>query len=76
MDIDIDGFILPFKVVVMEMRGLDIVQMIIERHFLATTWAIINLNQGEIIIISEEDHITYKVSGQYCYPNHDSVPKK
>ncbi|AES87754.2 hypothetical protein MTR_4g033750 [Medicago truncatula] len=76
MDINIDEFILPIEVVVMKMRGLDRVQMIIGRPFLATFRAIINVDQGIIIIRSREDYITYEVSGQYNYPKHDNVPKE
>jgi len=45
----------------MDMRGLDRVQIILRRPFLATSREIINVNQGEIIIRSGEDYITYKV---------------
>jgi len=58
VDINIDGFTFPIEVVVMEMKRLDRVQMILGRSFLATTRAIINVDQGEIIIRSGEDYIT------------------
>ena len=49
----------------MEMKGLDRAQMILRRPFIATSQAIINVDQGEIIIKSEKDYITYQVFGQY-----------
>jgi len=75
MDINIDGFTFPTEVV-MEMRGLDRVQMILGRPFLATARAIINVDQREIIIRSREDYITYRVSSQYRYLNQNDVPKE
>jgi len=44
VNINIDGFTFPIEVVVMEMKGLDKVQMILRRHFLATARAIINVD--------------------------------
>jgi len=76
VDIDINGFTFPVEVVVMEMRGLDKVQMILWRPFLATAQAIINVDRWEIIIRSREEYITYKVSGQYCYPKQYDVLKE
>jgi hypothetical protein len=65
VDIDIDGFTFPIEVVVMEIKRLAKVQMISGRLFLATAWAMINVDQWEIIIRSGEDYITYRVYGQY-----------
>jgi len=76
MEINIDGFTFPIEVVVMKMKGLDRAQMILGRPFLATARAVIHVDQRKIIIRSEEDHITYKVSGQYCYLKQDRVRKK
>jgi len=76
VNINIDGFIFPIEVVVMEMKGLDKVQMILRSHFLATARAIINMNQGEIIIRSWEDCITYRVFGQYRCPRKKGVSKE
>ena len=75
VDVNIDGFNLPIDVVVMEMRGLDRVQMILGRPFLATARSIINVNQREIIIRSREYYTTYKVFGQYRYLKQEGVPK-
>ena len=65
VDINIDRFTFPIEVVVMEMKGLDRAQMILGRPFFATTRAIVNVDQGEIIIRSGEDYITYRIFGQY-----------
>lgn len=65
MNINIDGFTFAIEVVVMEMKVLDRSQMILGTHFLATARAIINVDQGEIIIRSGVDYITYQISGQY-----------
>jgi hypothetical protein len=76
VDIVIDGFIFPIEVVVMEMKVLNRAQMILGRPFLATARAIINLDQGKIIIRLGEDYITYKVYGQYHFLKRDGVPKE
>ena len=65
VDMIIDEFIFPIEVVVMEMKGLDRAQIILERHFLATAQAIINMDQGKIIIRLGEDYITYRIFEQY-----------
>jgi len=57
VDIVIDGFTFLIEVVVMEMKGLDIAQMILGRPSLATARAIINVDQGKIITRSGEDYI-------------------
>jgi len=71
VNINIDGFTFPIEVVV-----IDRVQMILGRYFLATSQAIINLDQGEIIIRSGEDYITSKVSEQYRCLRQKGVPKE
>jgi len=38
----------------MEMKGLNRAQIILGRPFLSTAWAIINVDQGKIIIRSGE----------------------
>jgi hypothetical protein len=76
VNINVDEFNFPIEVVAMEMNGNDIVQMILGRPFLATAWIIINVDQGEIIIRSGEDYITYKVFGQYCYLSQRALPKE
>lgn len=60
VDIKVDGFTFPFKVVVMEIEGTEKCEMILERRLLATANAIIDLGQGEIVIRSEEDFLAYK----------------
>lgn len=60
----------------MEMKGLDRVQMILWRSFLATSQTIINLDQGEIIIRSGEDYITYRVSEKYRCLRQKGVSKE
>jgi len=76
MNININGFTFPIEVVVMEMKGLDRIQMILGRPFLATAQAIINVDQREIIIKSGEDYITYRISGQYRCLKQKGVPKE
>jgi len=63
MNINVDGFTFSIKVVVMELKVLDRAQMILGRNFVATARAIVNVDQGEIIIRSGEDYITYQISG-------------
>jgi len=50
--------------------------MILGRPFLTIARAIINVNQGKIIIRSREDYITYRVSGQYHLLKQDGVPNE
>ena len=76
VDIDINGFTFPIGVVVMEMKGLYRSQMILGRPFLATTRAIINVDQGEIIIRNGKDYINNKVSWKYRYLKQNSVSKE
>lgn len=76
MNINVDGFIFPIEVVAMEMKENDRVQMILRRPFLATARAIINVNQGKIIIRSGEDYITYKGFGQYCFLRQRAMPNE
>jgi len=75
VDINFNGFTFPIEVVVMEMKGLDRVQMILGRPFLATARAVINVDQGKIINRSREDYITYRLSRQYRYLK-QKMPKK
>jgi hypothetical protein len=76
VDIIGDGCTSPIEVVVMEMKGLDRAQMILGRPFLPIGRAIINVDQGKIIIRSGEDYITYRVSGQYHLLKQDGMPKE
>jgi len=64
------------SVVVKEMKGLDRVQMILGRTFIANARAIINVDQGKTIIRSGDDYISYRVSGQYRYLRKRGMPKE
>jgi hypothetical protein len=50
--------------------------MILGRPFLATSSDIINMDQGENIIGSEEDYLAYKVSRKHRYRNKYAMPKE
>jgi len=76
LDININEFTFLIEIVVMEMKGLNRVQIILGRPFLTTASAIINVDQGEIIIRSGEDYITYTVFGQLCYLRQRAMPKE
>ena len=76
VNVSIDEFTFPIEVVVIVMNKIDRVQIILGRPSLATACAIINVDQGEIIIKSGEDYITYKVSGKYRYLRQRAMPKE
>jgi len=62
-------FTLPIKIVVIEMEGMEKFQLILGRPFFVTASAIIDVEQGEILIRSKDlDKIkTIKINNKLMY---------
>jgi len=60
--VKVDKFVFPIDMLVMEIDNPRECEIILGRSFLATAQALIDVEQGELILRSDDDYLSYNVA--------------